>query len=89
MSTTRSTDALTPARRRALEAMAATHPRPARVSNTTGHAEGRIGLVYWQTADWLTAQKPMLAQPVDSGGLVLTAAGVAACREHGIEVRTS
>lgn len=78
--------ALTPARRRALEAMARSHPRPARVSNTTGTAGG-TALVYWQLADCLTGQDPALARPADSGGLVLTAAGLAVCRDHGIEVR--
>lgn len=75
---------LTPARRRALEVMAATHPRPARVSNTTTKTAG-VPLVYWQTADWLVAEG--LARATDSGGLVLDAVGVIACRAAGIEVR--
>jgi hypothetical protein len=83
------TATLTPARRRAIEVMAAIHPRPARVSNTTMSntttRTGGAGLVYWQSADWLVEQG--LAQATDSGGLVLTAAGVAACADNGIEVR--
>lgn len=80
------TPLLTPARRRALEVMAATHPRPARVSNSTTRTVG-VALVYWQSADWLIAQG--LACAVDSGGLVLTAAGVIACRAAGVEVRNA
>jgi hypothetical protein len=76
---------LTPARRRALEVMAAVHPRPVRYSNATALTSG-AGLVYWECADWLTGHEPNLAQLVDSGGLVLTAAGLAACRANGIEV---
>lgn len=75
---------LTDAKRRALEVMAATHPRPARVSNATARTAG-AGLVYWQSADWLVEQG--LAQATDSGGLVLTAAGLIACRVAEIEVR--
>ncbi len=74
---------LTPARRRALEVLAATHPRPARVSNTTAAPPG-AALVYWQSADWLTAEG--LARVNDTGGLVLTAAGVIACGAADIEV---
>jgi hypothetical protein len=74
---------LTPARRRALEAMAATHPRPARVSNATV-TTGGTALVYWQSADWLASEG--LARVNDAGGLVLTAAGVIACQAAGIEV---
>lgn len=78
--------ALTPARRRALEVLAATHPRPARVSNTTTKTAG-VALIYWQSADWLTGQSPNLAQVVDSG-LVLTAAGLQACRDASLAIRT-
>ncbi len=87
-SCTKARAALPPARRRALEAMAGAHPRPARVSNVTATTGGAgAALVYWQSADWLTGQDPALARPADSGGLVLTTAGLAVCREHGIEVR--
>jgi hypothetical protein len=79
------TTLLTPARRRALEVLAATHPRPARVSNTTTRTAG-VALVYWQSADWLVAEG--LAGATDGGGLVLTAAGVIACRAAEIEVRS-
>jgi hypothetical protein len=79
------TTLLTPARRRALEVLAATHPRPARVSNTTARPAG-AALVYWQSADWLIAEG--LASATDTGGLVLTAVGVIASRAAGIEVRT-
>jgi hypothetical protein len=47
---TATTAILTDARRRALEVMAAIHPRPARVSNATARTAG-AGLVYWQSAD--------------------------------------
>ncbi len=76
---------LTDARRRALEVMALVHPRPARYSNATAKTSG-AALVYWQSADWLTAEG--LARVTDAGGLVLTAAGVIACRAAGIEVRS-
>jgi hypothetical protein len=79
------TTLLTPARRRALEVLAATHPRPARVSNATTKAAG-AALVYWQSADWLVEQG--LASATDAGGLVLTAAGVIAAKAAGIEVRS-
>ncbi len=79
------TTLLTPAKRRALEVLAATHPRPARVSNTTARTAG-VALVYWQSADWLTAEG--LARVTDAGGLVLTAAGVIACKAAEIEVRS-
>ena len=79
------TTLLTPARRRALEVIAATHPRPARVSNVTTRTAG-APLVYWKTADWLTAEG--LTRVTDTAGLVLTAAGVAACHEQRIEVRS-
>lgn len=79
------TTPLTDARRRALEVMAAGHPLPARVSNVTTRTAG-TALIYWQTADWLTAEG--LARATDAGGLVLTGAGVAACRENEIEVRS-
>lgn len=46
-----------------------------------------VALVYWQSADWLTAEG--LARATDAGGLVLTAAGVIACKAAGIEVRGS
>jgi hypothetical protein len=79
------TTLLTPARRRALEVLAATHPRPARVSNTTARPAG-AALVYWQSADWLIDEG--LASATDAGGLVLTAAGVIAAKAAGIEVRS-
>ncbi len=74
------TPLLTDAKRRALEVMAATHPRPARVSNATVNVAG-AALVYWQSADWLVDQG--LAQATDAGGLVLTAAGVIAAKAAG------
>ncbi len=79
------TTLLTPPRRRALEVLAATHPRPARVSNTTTKTAG-VALVYWQSADWLVAEG--LASATDAGGLVLTAGGVIACRAAEIAVRS-
>ncbi len=68
---------LTAPRRRALEVLAATHPRPARVSNTTARTAG-VALVYWQSADWLTAE----------GLARVTDAGVIACKAAEIEVRS-
>lgn len=80
------TSLLNKPRRRALEVMAATHPRPGRVSNATTTAGG-TALVYWQLADWLLDEG--LASTTDHAGhLVLTAAGVIACRAAGIEVRS-
>lgn len=81
---------MTPACRRALEVMAATHPRPARYSNATeppvpGQRAG--ALVSSSTADWLVehglaeiAGEPWLRR--------LTAAGLTACADNGIEVRS-
>ena len=85
MAGTAATLPLTRARRRALEVMAATHPRPARVSNTTARPAG-AALVYWQSADWLVDEG--LARVTDNGGLVLTAAGGIACRAADIEARS-
>jgi hypothetical protein len=81
------TATLTPARRRALEVMAAIHPRPARVSNVTAgpvRGERASALVYWQSVDWLRSQGLVTGPGVE---LTLTAAGLAACAENGIEVR--
>ena len=85
---------LTPARRRALEVIAATHPRPARYSNSTSAStEGaKVALIHWQAADWLIAEGFVLQyitaeDAADWTGLHLTDAGRVACAENGIEVR--
>lgn len=45
---------LSPARRKALDVMRRSHPRPARCSNVTAYATSTIeAYVYWQTARWL------------------------------------
>lgn len=74
-------------RRRALEVLAAVHPRPGRYSNSTGRSEQGVARVYHQTADWLIEQG--LVERSGAGGAVLrlTAAGVAACREAGVTIR--
>ena len=82
---------LTPARRRALEVLAATHPRAARYSNLTAIPEApAVGLVYWQSADWLLLagliERLPRTEDRDGDRLALTAAGIAACHDAGIEV---
>ncbi len=81
---------LTPARRRALEALAATHPRPGRYSNTTevtGGDKPRIALVHWKAADWLVEESLARLDPAsDAPRLILTIAGRLACDDAGIKV---
>lgn len=82
---------LTPARCRALEALAATHPRPGRYSNTTevtGGDRPRTALVHWQAADWLMDQWMIRSDPRcdEPGRLILTLEGRKACDDAGITV---
>lgn len=83
------TTLLTPARRRGLEVLAATHPYSGRYSNVTeaGYRDLRVSLVYWQTADWLVAQQLAEELLVDGERLLnLTPAGILACEAAGIDV---
>lgn len=84
------TPLLTPARRRALEVLAATHPRPGRYSNETKiGSDTRAPLIHWQAADWLVDQGVVVAAGIPgSPQLQLTDAGLIACRAAGIEVRS-
>lgn len=80
---------LSPARRRALEVLAETHPRPGCYSNATLPAvpvSRPSALVYWQSADWLIAAG--LAEFYTGGvnKLALTPAGLLACDAAGITV---
>lgn len=79
---------LTPARRRALEVLAASHPRPGRYSNSTAMSvEGaKVALLHWQAADWLICEQ--LVTCINEM-VRLTPAGLIACRAAGIEVRNA
>lgn len=87
-SATATTAILTPGRRRALEVLAATHPRPGTYSNSTAMSvEGaKVALVAADEADWLLEQSL-----VTFGGpkVDLSTAGLIACRAAGIEVRNA
>lgn len=82
---------LTPARRFALEVLAATHPRPGRYSNGTKiGTDTRAPLIHWQAADWLIEQGLVSCSTAvaEEARLTLTDGGLAACRSAGIEVRS-
>ena len=68
------------ARRRALEVLAAVHPRAGRYSNSTGRSEQGLARVYHQTADWLIEQGLVERRGAGAEQLRLTAAGLQACR---------
>lgn len=84
------TSLLTPARLRALEVLAATHPRPGRYSNETKiGTDTRAPLVHWQAADWLIEEALVSCSTAvaEEARLTLTDAGLIACAAAGIEVR--
>ncbi len=82
---------LTPARRRALEVLAAAHPRPGRYSNETKRGgDTNVALLHWQAADWLVDQGLVVAAGMPGAPqLTLTTAGIIAAKAAGIEVRNA
>jgi hypothetical protein len=83
---------LTPARRRALETLAANHPNPCR--RTSFQPDPNRARLYWQTADWLVAEglaeqveQDLAHRPVRDGiYLRLNGVGLRLCAELGIAV---
>lgn len=79
---------LTKPRREALTVAAAFHPELVRISNVN---DLERGTTYHQTARWLISEgyaspADILADPAYCTTMVLTEAGLALAREHGVRV---